>query len=329
MRGFTEVKKGRKVSDSITLLDDATPPSGMLDGENIGLLFDMLLEGAYCVDNERRIRHWNKAAEKITGYPAGEVIGTRCFANLLDHIDGEGRNLCSCADLCPLYLTIRDGNSREASVSFLHKDGKRVPISVKTLPIADRHGRRIGALELFHEDGVVESLRQQLACMAQKAHVDCLTGLANRHSIEAQLRKSLDEWERYDWPFACFISDIDHFKRINDTCGHDAGDQAIVTVMTTMALACRASDMVGRWGGDEAVGILENIDADEFNTQLQRIIMLIRGVKVCRDSFDLSTTVSIGGTVARKGDTPQSILKRADTALYTSKQLGRDQYTVI
>lgn len=308
---------------------DAIEHPGILDDASISLLFEALREGAYCVDHKRRIRHWNGAAEKITGYRACEVIGSHCYANILQHVDEEGRCLCACAELCPLHLTIGDGLSRTADVFLLHKDGRRVPVTIKTIPISNSIGERIGALELFHEDEAVDYLREQLANMMQKAHVDCLTGLPNRHSIEARLQQSLGEWERYGWPFACFISDIDYFKRINDTCGHDAGDQAISTVMNTIALACRGSDLVGRWGGDEAVGILKNLDAAALAAQFHRISVLIREVKICRGTFDLSTTISIGGTLARKDDTLHSILMRADAALYASKNAGRDRYTVI
>ena len=301
----------------------------ILDGENIAFLFELLRDGGYCVDLERRIHHWNSAAERITGYGAEEVVGSFCFVNILQHIDDEGRKLCSCDESCPLFSTMRDRISREKHVSLLHKDGRRVPITIRTMPICDCTGECIGALEVFHEDEVVETLRDQLQCMAKKAFVDCLTGLPNRHSIEDRLQQSLDEWERYGWPFACFISDIDHFKRINDTCGHDAGDQAISTVMNTMSMACRTSDMVGRWGGDEAVGILKSIDAVGLDAQLHRISVLVREVSVCRDSFNIAPTISIGATLPQAGDTVQSILKRADLALYESKHAGRDRYTIV
>ena len=308
--------------------DELFSPTGILVGQNINLLFEMLREGAYCVDRERRIHHWNGAAEKITGYHASEVVGTHCFADILQHIDGEGRQLCACDEHCPLFLTICDGLSREARVSLLHKNGTRVPVAIKSIPLVDSDGQFIGAVELFHEDGIVESLQEQLAHMEKKAHIDCLTGLPNRHGIEIRLRHSLDEWERYGWPFACFIADIDYFKRINDTCGHDVGDQAISTVMNTLAMACRTSDYVGRWGGDESVGILENVDADELHAQLQRMNMMIRNTAICRETLDISATISIGATVVLKGDTPQSILKRADSALYTCKVAGRDGYVI-
>ena len=301
----------------------------LLNSGNTRTLFNMLEEGAYCVDRERRIVHWNCAAEVITGYPANEVVGSYCFQNLLQHVDCDGRDVCSCNELCPLYLTMNDGASREGRFSLLHKDGKRVPVKVKTIPLADAAGGYIGALELFHEDGVVENLREQVAQLMKKAHIDCLTGLPNRHSIDAHLLQSIDEWERYNWPFACFLADIDHFKQINDTYGHDAGDLAISTVMNTMALACRYSDLVGRLGGDEAVGILKDVGEDELGDQLHRLNVLVQKSRVVGPPSDISVSVSIGGTLVKKGDTPQSLLKRADDGLYLSKKAGRNRYTIV
>lgn len=303
--------------------------TSLFSGGNTRIIFDMLGEGAYCVNRERRVIHWNGAAEKITGYPAGEVVGSYCFQKILQHIDCAGRDMCSSNELCPLYLTMHDNTTREESASFLHKDGRRVPVRLKTVPIADSTGLCVGALELFHEDGVVENLREQVAGLMKKAHIDCLTGLPNRHSIDAHLRQSIDEWERYGWSFACFLADIDHFKQINDTFGHDVGDLAISTVMNTIALACRSSDFVGRLGGDESVGILKDVDKSGLAVHLHRLNVLVQKSRVVGPPLDISATVSIGGTLARSGDTPQSILKRADEALYISKKTGRDRYAIV
>lgn len=301
----------------------------MFKGGNTKVIFNLLDEGAYCVDRSRRIVHWNSAAERITGYRAEEVVGTHCYQKLLQHVDADGRDLCSCNEFCPLYLTMQDGGAREVHVSLLHKDGRRVPVKAKTVPLTDTDGEYIGAIELFHEAGVVENLREQVEFLTRKAHIDCLTGLPNRHSIGTHLQQCMDEWERYGWSFACFLADIDHFKQINDNFGHDAGDLAISTVMNTMAMAGRCSDFLGRMGGDEAVGILKDVDEQDLAAQLHRLNVMVQKARVAGPPFDLSVSVSIGATVVRTGDTPQGILKRTDEALYFSKKNGRNRYTII
>lgn len=316
----TALKKNTNVLTSIAEL---------LNGDNFSSFFGMLSEGAYCVDRFRRILHWNASAERITGYLADDVVGGYCYYNLLQHIDDEGRELCSKSELCPLYLTIRDGVSRREHASLLHRDGRRVPVFLKTMPITNSFGERVGALELFEEDGVVESLREQLEAISKTAYLDSLTGLPNRRYLDIRLAQCIEEWERYGWPFVCFVADIDKFKTINDTFGHTFGDQAISIVANTIALACRSSDTVGRWGGDEIVGVLKNVEDEALETLLNRMNDLVRHTRIGDGKHEIIATASIGATVVREGDTAKSILHRADEGLYKSKQAGRDRYTIV
>lgn len=131
------------------------------------MFFGMLGEGAYCVDRARRILHWNKMAEDITGYTADEVTGQNCFANILQHIDCSGRELCAENHHCPLFLTMEDGQTRQEKVSLLHKNGQRIPVRIRAMPICDQDGTRIGALELFSEEGIVDRLRTELDTMSK------------------------------------------------------------------------------------------------------------------------------------------------------------------
>lgn len=308
--------------------DAALAAMNRFDGENFVALFDMIAEGAYCVDRERRILHWNKAAERITGYRAEEVVGTCCHDNLLKHIDEFGSELCAYADLCPLHLSMLDGKVRMERVSLLHKDGRRIPVSVKTMPIRGRTGQTLGALELFSAPRV-NRLRQDLADAGRMAYTDGLTGLPNRRFINIQLEQALEEWNRRGWPFACVIADIDYFGNINDIFGRESGDQAINVVLNTMALACGEADMLGRWGGDEAVGIVKNVGEADLDDILARMLDLVRHTRIGSALSSLTATISAGATLARKGDTAKSVLRRADDGLYQSKLYGRDRYVIV
>jgi PAS domain S-box-containing protein len=101
-------------------------------------LLDNLGDGVYFVDRDRKITCWNRSAERITGYLSDEMVGTHCFHNRLQHIDGQGANLCN--SQCPLALTIADGQPREQDIFFRHRDGHRVPLSAKISPIYDEEG---------------------------------------------------------------------------------------------------------------------------------------------------------------------------------------------
>jgi len=105
-------------------------------GYNYHDLLENIQEGVYFTDLDRRITFWNKAAEKITGYKAKNVIGVRCRDNILQHVDDTGLGLCQ--SLCPLAATMRDGKGREMEAYLHHKKGHRVPVRIRATPLAQR-----------------------------------------------------------------------------------------------------------------------------------------------------------------------------------------------
>ena len=98
-------------------------------------VFDNVSDGIYRVDRNRKILYWSRGAERLTGYPGAEVIGSHCYDNILHHVDGHGRNLCK--GMCPLMKAIRYNKTIQTRVFLRHKDGHRVPVAVKTFPVHD------------------------------------------------------------------------------------------------------------------------------------------------------------------------------------------------
>lgn len=109
-------------------------------------LLDSLYDGVYFVDSERRITYWNQGAERLTGFTAKEAVGTHCHDNMLAHVDADGCRLCM--DRCPLVTAMQEDRCHEASVYLRHKQGHRVPVSVRVVPIKDAHEQIIGAVEV-------------------------------------------------------------------------------------------------------------------------------------------------------------------------------------
>jgi len=110
-------------------------------------LFEEMLEPAYFLDTERRIIFWNQAATRLTGFEPGEVLGTRCQDDDLEHVDDHGCNLCE-GD-CPMVHAMEDGEPRHAVVYLRHRDGYRVPVRIRATPLRDAGGRIVGAAEFF------------------------------------------------------------------------------------------------------------------------------------------------------------------------------------
>ncbi len=109
-------------------------------------IIDNLYDGVYFVDRDRMITYWNKGAERISGYSAGQVIGRRCRDNLLNHVTANGVELCH--DHCPLAAVMEDGRPREAEVYLHHADGHRVPVMVRATALRDEGGNIVGAVEI-------------------------------------------------------------------------------------------------------------------------------------------------------------------------------------
>ncbi len=285
-------------------------------------LLENLHDGVYFVDPARRITYWNKGAERISGYGAGEVTGSFCFDNLLQHVDDAGTRLCERG--CPLSLTLADGMPVEADVYLHHKEGHRVPIHVRVSPIRDAAGRVTGAVEVFSENSVAVAALHRIQELEAMAYLDPLTGLANRVFTEISLRARLEEAHRYGWPFGVLFADVDAFKAVNDRHGHAVGDRVLATVARTLAGNLRPFDVVGRWGGDEFLVLVVNVDSAKVRTLAERFRTLIAGSSAASPAGEVRVTVSIGATLARRGDDAAALVERADALMYEGKRRGGD-----
>jgi len=288
-------------------------------------LLDNLFDGVYFADTERRIMYWNKAAQRLTGYGPEEVLGRYCRDNILNHVDDQGT--CLCQGTCPLGETIKSGRPTEVEVYLHHKDGHRVPVLVRTAPVFDRNGRITGAVEVFGDNSPRLEARERVKELERLALLDHLTSLPNRRYVESQLQARLAEIERFGWPFGALFVDIDHFKLVNDAHGHDTGDEVLRMVSRTLEASSRPFDLVGRWGGEEFLAIVRNVGAEALLRAAERYRRLIRESVLFREPEPIRVTVSIGGSLAFKTDTVETLIHRVDQCLYQSKCQGRDRVT--
>jgi len=282
-----------------------------------------LFEGAYVVDAQRRILAWNPAAERISGYSRGEVVNSFCWNDILRHMDEDGRLLCRQG--CPLHLTLSDGGEREARVYLHHKEGHRMPVLVRVFPLRDGAGRINGAVELFRAEEDVARMEERIRELEALSLLDELTRLPNRRYLENLMRERLDMLVRYGSGFHLLFMDLDRFKSINDQFGHGAGDRLLQSVAGTFRHNLRRSDQVGRWGGDEFLGILSDAEESSVPVVAAKLLRLVAATATNHDGRDLRTTISIGMTRARPEDTPDSLLERADAQLLRCKKTGRNR----
>lgn len=289
-------------------------------------IVENLYDCVYFVDKDRRITFWNKAAEKLTGYSRDEMIGKDCFNNLLRHMDEEGNLLND--ENCPLAETVADGQSREKEVYLHHKKGHRIPVVVRVNPVHNEKGEIIGAVELFSDRSPHLAIEERMKELENLCLMDCLTGLANRRYLEICLVERLSEIQRYNWPSGILFMDVDRFKVINDKFGHAVGDEVLKTISKTFISNSRPFDIFGRWGGEEFVGIIRNINGKNLYTVADKLRLLVENSDVKIEQGDtVGVTISIGATMLNSEDTLDSIIKRADRLMYASKKAGKNKTT--
>jgi diguanylate cyclase (GGDEF)-like protein/PAS domain S-box-containing protein len=287
---------------------------------------DSLPDGVYVTDRERRITYWNRAAEELSGYSAQEVLGKRCSDNFLMHVDDAGCLLC--AGDCPLSRTLEDGLPHRADVYLHHKSGHRVPVEVRVRPIWGGNGEVVGAVEVFSDNSRQRAVRERAKDLAKFAFLDPASQVGNRSYLEQQLSQHLDQLSTFGTPFGILLADLDEFKNINDTYGHAAGDTVLVTIAKTMSNCLRASDVVGRWGGDEFLAILPGITRQFLENVSEKLRKLVAQSTVPVSGTAIHVTISVGAAMVASGDSLESLLKRADQKLYASKQSGRNRVSL-
>jgi len=181
---------------------------------------------------------------------------------------------------------------------------------------------------LFMEIAHHLSLAVKARHLHTRAVVDALTQLYSRRHFDTQIASAIEQAERTWKPFSLVLVDIDHFKRVNDTYGHTAGDMILEGVAKRMKSVLRKYDTGYRYGGEELVLLLPGTEKDGAATIAERLRDRIRRRKFRSDGSLVSITISLGVAQYEPNDTAQSLFERADQCLYAAKEGGRDQVVV-
>ncbi len=295
----------------------------MPDGAIYKNILDNLSDGIYVVDGQRTITYWNKGAERITGYACGEVLGSSCVHGILRHVDDDGKQLCMSG--CPLQTALDGVHPVEAEVYLRHKNGHLVPVHLWVAPLRGPGSAIAGAIQTFRDNSQGLAMLQRLTELEETALLDPLTQLANRRYMEQHLQECFELRTRYGWRFGVLYLDIDHFKRVNDTYGHAAGDQVLKSLARTLAGNLRSFDMVGRWGGEEFLIVCPNVNSYHVRDTAERQRMLVEKSTATFGPNTLQVTVSVGATLPRAAETMEDLIRRADGLMYDSKRAGRNR----
>lgn len=286
-------------------------------------LLDHLNDGVFFVDVNRNITYWNRGAERITGYTRDEVVGMPCSTSFLGHVDKTGAPVFG--NQPPAVLCLKDGAVRENDLYLKHKDGQLVPVLTRITPIANTLDEIIGAMEVFTDNTSKILAMRRIEELEEIALVCPVTHVGNRRYAEMALANAFEELRRYDWAFGVLFVDIDHFKTVNDSHGHNAGDEVLRMVAMALKSSLRTFDFVGRWGGEEFVVILPNINDEVLLRVAERCRAVIEDSRYLHQGKEVQVTVSIGAALAKSDEAPAKLIERADRLMYLGKEAGRNQ----
>ena len=206
-------------------------------------------------------------------------------------------------------------------------DGYQSVLNKRYQTLAERHNKQLRQLQKIvkisdHYQKMLQELNESLRIASTQ---DLLTGLFNRRYTLDRLQNEAALTNRRDNSFSVLMIDIDHFKRVNDSWGHHAGDVALTMVASALQMTLRTSDVCARWGGEEFLVLLPDTSEAGAMEIANRILSTIRALRVPPIPAEQNLTVSIGLAQHGRGDDLDDTLMRADCALYKAKTGGRDR----
>ncbi|RRJ85285.1 sensor domain-containing diguanylate cyclase [Aestuariirhabdus litorea] len=264
--------------------------------------------GVVVTDPSGSIQRVNGAFTRITGYSAEEVVGENPRMLQSGYHDATFYQ--------QLWQAILDQGYWRGEVWNKRKNGDIYPEWITITAVRDEDGETLYFVSTFEDITRRKELEKELERLAT---TDSLTGLWNRRRFEQELRKELHYSQRYGGGFTFVIFDIDHFKQVNDSFGHDVGDEVIQRVADCASNMLRAVDSIGRWGGEEFVLLLPKSSEADALVICERLRLAIE-----HDETHPRITCSFGVSQFLEGTTEDDMIKRADQALYRAKESGRN-----
>jgi diguanylate cyclase (GGDEF)-like protein/PAS domain S-box-containing protein len=262
------------------------------------------------------ITNWNAGAEEIFGYRSSEIIGSSITTLIPpDRLEEESR----------IMGRIKSGKRTDHFETVRWGKGKKpIDVSVTISPVKDSAGNIIGASKIARD---ITQRKESQERIEYLAHYDVLTGLPNRVLLADRMRIAIGNASRYSFRLALLFVDLDRFKLVNDSLGHEIGDKLLKTAAERMQSIVRGTDTVSRVGGDEFIVLLSHIQtaADAARTAEKLIAAVSQPYLI--EQHELMLTASIGISIyPDSGKDASSMLRNADASMYSAKGYGRNCY---
>lgn len=271
------------------------------------------------IDQQGSILSWNKSAQTIFGYSQDEAINRHFSLLVPDRLFKSEEK-----EISQLFLSGLINGNNAVELSGVRKNGEEFPLEISLSSWQTQEG--------FFFCGIIRDVTERKALENQLTHQalhDPLTKLANRVLFRNRVEHALARAERVNKPIAVLFLDLDNFKTINDSLGHAAGDQLLVSVSERLHLCLRTSDTAARLGGDEFAVLVEDSEqSDDAVLVAERILDFLRPPFMI-DGKEVYVGTSIGIAITETGrENPEDLLRNADVAMYMAKKNGRGCYVI-
>jgi diguanylate cyclase (GGDEF)-like protein/PAS domain S-box-containing protein len=299
----------------------------LADPEIFRAILEGLQTGVYVVDRNRRVRFWNEGAERITGYLSQDVVGRFLRDHLLTTSDETKDFDADPED--PLNLVFRDGKSSTTDVSILHKDGYRLPVILRTVPIRNSQGLVIGAAESFDRNLSASDWTRRQAGLADFGCLDSATGILAKGFMHTHIRENLTTFAEHGVPFGVLILQVDGMEDLRSSRGPGALPTISRVVAQTAENCLRPTDLVGRWSENEFLAVLMECRESQVERVGVRMRKMVAQSEVEWWGDKFSVTCSFGGAACRSGDTLDTLVERAEASLMESITAGGNRVVVL
>ncbi|MCU7921940.1 MAG: EAL domain-containing protein [Candidatus Thiodiazotropha sp. (ex Dulcina madagascariensis)] len=282
-------------------------------------VFTHAREGITITDAEGTIIEVNEAFTQVTGYSREEVLGRNPRILKSDRHDA--------VFYAALWRNLIEKGHWNGEIWNRRKNGEVYAELLTISAVRDSQGETQHYVALFSDISTQKAQQQQLEHIA---HYDALTGLPNRVLLADRLNQAMHLTQRRGHRLAVAYLDLDGFKAINDSYGHEVGDQLLITIATRMGLSLRESDTVARLGGDEFVAVLVDVADDQDRMPLLHRLLASSAQPIQIGSLELQISASLGVTFYPQADAVDAdqLLRQADQAMYQAKLAGKNRIHV-
>lgn len=280
----------------------------------LNLIFNAASEGMCVIGRDGKVLRINEPFAAISGVDKDAAVGKTC---------GElfNNSLCN-SDACPLKVIKKTKERVQEEFEYVDENGQVHNYVLSANPFFGLAGELVGIVENYRDVTEQKKLENSLREMAT---TDGLTGVFNRRHYLSLSEKDCRRVRRYGFPLSLIMFDIDHFKKVNDTYGHAAGDQVLIETCNIAQQQLRDSDILGRIGGEEFAITLVECDQDQALRVAERLRKAFAKGGVESSCGEVRFTVSLGVAQVAPGEDLASLMRRADAALYEAKETGRNR----